>query len=174
MGPVLFSIFINDIDDRVVPIVDILSKFADDTKVGKIISGDEDRQLLQTALDLLCNWADRWEMRFNVEKCHVLHLGKNNQKHSYTMNGNTLDSTDKEKDIGVIICNNLKPAAHCEKVARTATGVLHQILRSFSYRDRSILPRIYQQYVRPHLEFAVPAWSPWQRGDIDLIENVQK
>ena len=61
-------------------------------------------------------------MRFNVEKCHVLHLGKNNQKHSYTMNGNTLDSTDKEKDIGVIICNNLKPAAHCEKVARTATG----------------------------------------------------
>ena len=113
-------------------------------------------------------------MRFNVEKCHVLHLGKNNQKHSYTMNGNTLDSTDKEKDIGVIICNNLKPAAHCEKVARTATGVLHQILRSFSFRDRSILPRIYQQYVRPHLEFAVPAWSPWQRGDIDLIENVQK
>ena len=157
-----------------VPIVDILSKFADDTKVGKIISGDEDRQLLQTALDLLCNWADRWEMRFNVEKCHVLHLGKNNQKHSYTMNGNTLDSTDKEKDICVIICNNQKPAAHCEKVARTATGVLHQILRSFSYRDRSILPRIYQQYVRPHLEFAVPAWSPWQRGDIDLIENVQK
>ena len=55
LGPVLFSIFINDIDDRVVPIVDILSKFADDTKVGKIISEDEDRQLLQTASDLLCN-----------------------------------------------------------------------------------------------------------------------
>ena len=54
-------------------------------------------------------------MRFNVEKCHVLHLGKNNQKHSYTMNGNTLDSTDKEKDIGVIILSattsNQQPTA---------------------------------------------------------------
>ena len=111
--------------------------------------------MLQAALDLLCNWADKWEMRFNVDKCHLLHLGRNNQKHSYNMNGNMLESTDKEKDIGVIISNNLKPAAHCEKVARTASGVLHQILRSFiSYRDRSTLPHIFQQYVRPHLEFA--------------------
>ena len=71
-----------------------------------------------------------------VEKSHVLHLGKNNKNFSYTMNGNMLESTDKEKDIGVIISNNLKPAAHCDKVARTASGALHQILRSFSYRDR--------------------------------------
>ena len=28
--------------------------------------------------------------------------------------------------------------------------------------------------MRPHLEFAAPAWSPWQRGDIDILENVQE
>ena len=27
-------------------------------------------------------------------------------------------------------------------------------------------------YVRPHLEFAVQAWSPWQRGEVDLLEAV--
>ena len=54
------------------------------------------------------------------------------------------------------------------------SAVLHQILRAFSFMDRTVLPRIYAQYVRPHLEFAAPAWSPWQRGDIDILENVQK
>ena len=68
-------------------------------------------------------------MLFNVEKCHVLHLGKSNKNFSNSMNGHTLDSTTKEKDIGVIISSNLKPAAQCEKVARTASAVLHQILR---------------------------------------------
>ena len=29
-------------------------------------------------------------------------------------------------------------------------------------------------YVRPHLEFAAPAWSPWLESDINVLENVQK
>jgi len=28
--------------------------------------------------------------------------------------------------------------------------------------------------VRPHLEFASPAWSPWLQGDKDELEKVQK
>ncbi len=32
----------------------------------------------------------------------------------------------------------------------------------------------YWAYVRPHLEFAVPAWSPWQEGDKEVLEKVQK
>ena len=174
LGPVLFAIFINDLDEGVESIVDILLKFADDTKVGKVISGEEDRKKLQEALDQLWRWADRWEMRFNVEKCHVLHLGRHNPRHKYTMNGIQLEVSEKEKDIGVIISENLKPTTHCEKAARTAMAVLHQILRAFSYRDRTVLPRIYAQYVRPHLEFAVQAWAPWQRGEIELLENVQR
>ena len=33
---------------------------------------------------------------------------------------------------------------------------------------------LYQQYVRPHLEFAVAAWSPWNQADIDGLEAVQR
>ena len=79
-----------------------------------------------------------------------------------------------KRTLGSLSAAIFKPAAQSEKVARTASAVLHQVLRAFSYRDSSVLPRIYEQYVRPHLEFAVRAWSPWQKGDIDLIENVQK
>jgi ribonuclease P/MRP protein subunit RPP40 len=43
-----------------------------------------------------------------------------------------------------------------------------------SQRDRNIFLRLYQQYVRPHLEFASPAWSPWQEGDKECLEKVQR
>ena len=29
------------------------------------------------------------------------------------------------------------------------------------------------QYIRPHLEFAVPVWTPWTQGDIELLEKIQ-
>ena len=32
---------------------------------------------------------------------------------------------------------------------------------------------MYKQYVRPHLEFASPVWSPWLEGDIKTLEEVQ-
>jgi hypothetical protein len=28
--------------------------------------------------------------------------------------------------------------------------------------------------VRPHLEFAAPAWYPWNRGDITCLERIQE
>jgi hypothetical protein len=34
--------------------------------------------------------------------------------------------------------------------------------------------QLYKQYVRPHLEFAVQAWSLWLQADIDVLEKVQK
>ena len=46
LGPILFLIFINDIDDVAKPLIDIVCKFADDTKVSQIVNTDQDRQLL--------------------------------------------------------------------------------------------------------------------------------
>jgi len=60
------------------------------------------------------------------------------------------------------------------KAARTASVVLGQIGRAFHYRDKRTFGRLYKQYVRPHLEFASQAWSPWLRGDIEVLEKVQQ
>ncbi len=68
---------------------------------------------------------------------------------------------------------NLRPKAQCEKAARTALAVIKQLEKAFHYRDRHVFVRLYIQYVRPHLEFAVPAWSPWTETDIACLERVQ-
>jgi hypothetical protein len=74
----------------------------------------------------------------------------------------------------VIIHNDLKPAKQCQKAANTAAAVLKTVQRNFHYRDKLVFVRLYKQYVRPHLEFAVPAWSPWLEADKNILESVQK
>ena len=61
-----------------------------------------------------------------------------------------------------------------KKAAGIARAVLRQLARNFQYRDRYVFKKLYVQYIRPHLEFAWPAWNPWQKEDIDLLERVQK
>ena len=58
--------------------------------------------------------------------------------------------------------------------AQTANAVLGQILRAFHFRDRHTFLDLYKQQVRPHLEFAVDAWSPRTMADIDCLERVQQ
>lgn len=173
LGPLLFVIFINDIDGCAEQIA-LLLKFADDTKVGNRAATIDERKNLQACLDKLTAWANKWCMSFNTDKCKVLHVGKSNPKQEYTMNGSPLAETVKERDIGVNITNDLKPSSHCAESARRANAILTQISRAFMYRDRKVFLQLYKQFVRCHLEFAVPAWSPWAVGDIEVIERVQK
>jgi hypothetical protein len=171
LGPPLFTIFIDDID-LAVEFIELLKKFADDTKLGQTAT-QEGKEKLQRALDRLCEWAQQWGMEFNVKKCVVMHLGHNNTAQEYRMNGQVLGVSEEERDIGVNVTKDLKPASQCRKAARTAQTVLSQITRAFHYRDRHVFVRLYIQYVRPHLEFAVPAWSPWLESDKEVLEKVQ-
>ena len=99
LGPVLFAIYINDIDATITKLASIILKFADDTKVGREISEAADAQKLQECLDRLCTWATTWGMEFNVSKCHVLLFGQLNPRHKYFMSGVELSTTSLEKDM---------------------------------------------------------------------------
>ena len=172
LGPLAFIIFINDIDDTSFNIT-IMNKFADDTKLANRISSQVDAHNLQITLDNLVQWSFKWGMMFNTDKCKVMHVGRNNEKYEYFMDGKKLSVIDNERDVGVIVSNDLKPTLQCKEAARRANGVLTQISRSFHYRDKGTFVQLYKQYVRPHLEYGVAAWSPWTRTDIELLEQVQ-
>ena len=42
------------------------------------------------------------------------------------------------------------------------------------YRDKKVFLQLYKQFVKCHLEFGIPAWSPWLVSDIEVLERVQK
>ena len=174
LGPILFAIFINDIDAFMLSLDTFLNKFADDTKIGQPVGSPEGVVRLQKALDNIVTWSEDWQMQFHIDKCKVLHCGHNNPRSDYLMHGNSLEHISEQKDLGVIIHNSLKPSLQCAAAAKKANQVRGQIVRSFSFRSRDIITRLYKCYVRPHLEYAVQAWSPWTAKDIDLLESVQK
>jgi hypothetical protein len=173
LGPLLFILYINDMDQLAL-IIDLLRKFADDTKCAKVVEKQEDADLLQQCLDDLLEWSQTWSMEFNIAKCKVMHFGHNNKKFNYNINGVQLGEVSNERDIGVCINSNLKPSKQCHEAANKARAVLGQISWCFHYRDRNVFLRLYKQYVRSHLEFSSSVWSPWAVADIAVLENVQK
>jgi Reverse transcriptase (RNA-dependent DNA polymerase) len=90
LGPVLFLVFIRDLDRATTASGVKLRKFADDTKVAKKVSGGEDRAELQSVLDGMMEWSQRWGMEFNHQKCKVMHFGIDNTKHQYRMGDHVL------------------------------------------------------------------------------------
>ena len=70
LGPILFLIYINDLDDSITSNV---LKFADDTKLFRKVNTDGDKQYLQNDLVRLVKWSEKWQMLFNFGKCKCLH-----------------------------------------------------------------------------------------------------
>ena len=60
-----------------------------------------------------------------------------------------------------------------EKINK-ANAVMGMIRRTFSFLDCHLFKKLYTTFVRPHLEYAHPVWSPHLLKHISIIENVQK
>lgn len=172
MGPVLFILFINDLPEVV---EQICSMYADDTKV---YGPSKDHDTLQSDLDKLVDWADKWQLRFNAGKCSVIHLGRANNKHEYSMRIHAsndrvkLNSANVEKDLGVLVDNDLQFSQHTETQVNKANRILGLIRRSYEYLDCNSMRLLFTALVRPHLEFANCAWGPRLEKDKKLIEGV--
>ena len=173
LGLLLFVVYINDLPESVKSNIFL---FADDTKILKQITSKEDALDLQSDIDSLEQWSNKWLLSFHPDKCHVLTLGEfHNIMHTqrYKINGQELEHVFVEKDLGVKVDSALRFEEHISEKVKKANTMVGLIRRSFSFLDCELFKKLYTTFVRPHLEYAQSVWSPHLLKQIIILENVQ-
>ena len=89
LEPIAFLIYVNDVTQAVGKEV-IIKLFSDDSIVYKVIKSITDCLCLQRELFNLLMWSTLWQLKLNIEKCLVLHLGRANPMFVYTINATKL------------------------------------------------------------------------------------
>ena len=108
---------------------DVCKLFADDCKLyGSAKSSGVIK--LQLDLNNLEIWSKQWQLPFNTTKCKVMHFGNHNPNHSYLLNDCFLESTHSEKDLGVIVDDELKFNVQTAAASKKANQILGIIKKS--------------------------------------------
>ena len=171
LGPLLFIMFINDIETEV---VSELSKFADDCKLASKAETEEDIKAIQEDIDTLGRWSEKWQMKFHPKKCKTLHLGYNNERKKYKINGIQIEDVTEEKDLGIIISEDMKQRKHIAEIVKRANKLLGMIRRSITCKNIQVIMNLYKSLVRPILDYGSAIWNPYLKQDIIKLEKVQR
>ncbi|PKU29209.1 hypothetical protein llap_20487 [Limosa lapponica baueri] len=114
-------------------------------------------------------------MKFNQAKCKVPHVGHGNPRHkSRLAEGEWLESSPEEKDLGVLVDEKLNVSRQCALAAQKAPHTLGCIPSSVASRARGGILPLCSALVRLHLGCCIQLWSPQHRKDMDLLERVQR
>lgn len=174
LGPVLFLTFINDITENIHSNIRL---FADDCLVYRAIKGQEDNNLLQKDMDSLHRWSQTWQMEFNVDKCHTMHIGRserNRKTFDYNLGGQVLASDVNTSYLGVRLSNNMSWKSQVDQVTTKSDRALNFIRRNLQRCPASIRSNAYVTLVRPILEYCGHIWNPYNSQQIHQIEMVQR
>ena len=77
-------------------------------------------------------------MLFNTSKCKVMHIGKSQKKYPYYMNNQQLEEVTQEKDLGILISNDLKVSQQCQLACTRAMRILGIINSTIVFRHPDV------------------------------------
>ena len=176
LGPLLFLIYISDIDEEITD--SDVSCFADDTRVLKTIKDPNDRQILQSDLNKIYNWADRNKMKFNESKFETINYvptRRSASNHNYTtQNGSHIERKTETRDLGIIMSNDATFSNNIAAMVKRGKKQAGWALRTFQSRDASLMLTLLKSLIQPLLEYGCEIWNPHLTEDIARLEKVQR
>ena len=172
MGPQLFILCLNDLPEGISSQV---HPVADDCILYWEINTLNYSQDLQKDINTLCNWESKWQMKFNIYKCYIMHVThkRNPLLMIYKMNGRPLEITGSHTYLGISINNKLSWDKHISNTVSKANkvlGLLHQSLYSCS---PFVKETDYKTLIRPKLEYCSSIWDPYHQEYKNMLVSIQ-
>ena len=131
--------------------------YADDLKIFREITCEEDTEALQLSLDKMYDWTRYSLLQFHPSKCNTMRLTspRNNKNYAegyYNMDETKLKTVEVEKDLGIYIDKNLGFDEHINLKVKKANSLVGIIRRTFTFINKHVFKPLFTTIVRPHLE----------------------
>lgn len=174
LGPLLFSIFINDISKCFKNTE--FSMYADDLKFFNVVDSQSDIQKLQTDIDNLWTYCTVNKLFLNIKKCKTILFTRNINKviGDLFINGKKLEKVSEIRDLGIILDEKLNFSSHIDQIVQKSYKNLGFIFRSaLDFKTPAVYIKLFRSLVLSHLEFATVIWNPFYDKYIERIEKIQ-
>ena len=161
LGPLLFLIYIDYIS-RVSILSGSLTVYADYLVLYHPVCNSSDFRLLQQDIDNTSSWTSINHLTLNSAKCKYMVISRKRQPPTPTdtllVNHSQLEKVTTFKYLGVWISSDLSWSTHVSKVCKNIRRLIGLLYRRFCRYSSPVT--LYTSYIRPHMEYAVPAWDP--------------
>ena len=185
LGPLMHNSATNDLTCFVPKDIDgfriTVVRYADDCQVG--ITGPRSRlpalkRALEKVLDIMSTWFLEHSMKINASKTELLLCGDRRQlalisePPEILFMGKMLKSTDRVKNLGVVMDANLSWNLHVKYVTDRCFGTLIGLLHARHLLPRNVLPRIIDSLVFSHLRYCIQVYGGTSAEMLDKIQKV--
>uniref|UniRef100_A0A7M5V1G6 Uncharacterized protein n=1 Tax=Clytia hemisphaerica TaxID=252671 RepID=A0A7M5V1G6_9CNID len=133
---------------------------------------------LQNDLDTVYKWTEDNNMQLNGLKFEHLAYGKNDalkqSSRYFTDTATLIENKDEVKDLGVTLDTHLTYEKHIQEQIKKVKNISAWIYRTFKSREIETMLTLWKALAIPHLDYCSQLWSPWKRGLVQQLEEVQK
>ena len=166
LGPLFFLIFCNDLPSLCQSVTPLL--FADD---AKFINLGLAKKEFQNELYVIYNWTVQSIMPFNVVKCTHVSFTKSSNKFCFNNTENKL--VDTQKDLEIIISNDMSWNLHIDKAVLKANKTFFAIKRNISNINRVAKLNLFKSMIIPVILYASPCFG-LDKYVVSELEMIQR